>query len=146
MLCSFMDGNSVMVNGSPCGNSSGTIGSAFTNEAPSLGNGAFAIEGSGLPDAALTFLVVGYTPNFPSVPLVGFPTGCEQSTLVTDTIGTAMTAAGLGGPGHVRFAVPIPGAAGLVGLVAGLQMATIDAGASAPIPMVTTNSVYITLF
>lgn len=146
VLCSFMDGNAVAVNGAPCTSSMGRIGTAFTNEAPSLGNGAFTIEGSGLPDAALTFLVVGFTPGFPSIPLVGFPNGCEQSTLVVDTIGTGTTAPGLGGPGHVQLAVPIPGAAGLVGLVAGFQLATIDSGANARIPIVTTNSVYITLF
>jgi len=145
IFCSFLDGAGVAATGGPCTSSANLLGTAFTNEAPALGNQAFSIEGSGFPPGALSYLVIGFTPGFPTIPLAGFPTGCTQSTLPVDTL-VGVSTAGAGGSGHVVFPLPLPGTSSLAGLVAGLQLAVLDAAAAAPIPFVTSNAVYVTLF
>jgi hypothetical protein len=149
LYCSLLDDQNVVTVGNPCATAGGALGSEFTNQAPTVGNPDFALEGTGFPGGALAFLAVGLNPNYVASPLPGFPSGCMQ---YTDVLNAAAGNAGTGNVrsasalGHVTFPLPIPTTPSLVGLFLGTQLAGLDIASAAPIPFVTSNGLQLTVY
>jgi len=149
--CSFLDDQNVTPVGGPCASSVG-LGTVFVNQAPTVGNAAFAIEATGLPPGTICWLVLGTNPNFQSIPV---PLAGVQSTCMVYTDGLLDTLTGFAGTGnvrataasgHVAFAAPIPSNPALVGFYVDAQLAAIDPGSTFPVPLVTSNGLRLTVF
>lgn len=68
----------------------GRCGPLFSNQPPVVGNAAFAFEGTGFPNSALSLLVLGTNPAWMGVQLASLPPGCMQHTdVVTILVGCA---------------------------------------------------------
>ena len=112
-----------------------------------VGNSQFALEASGFGPGAITLQAFGLLPNYPAIPIPGAP-GC---TLQTNLDVVLSGVAGTGGvrdqtaSGHVRTPFPIPGSPVLSGFYFTSQMAGIDLGLANPLPVVTTNTLQITV-
>ena len=148
IFCALLEVQSGLPYGSPCVSSTGSIGTMFTNEAPLIGNGEFRLEGSGFAGNALTFLVFGVIPGYPTHPVAG-TASCFQSTdafsniVGTTGVGDVRAATALG---HVSFPMPLPNSASAIGIYFSAQLAAFDAGATVPLPFVTSNALRITVF
>ncbi len=149
LFCNYLDDVNSAPAGSGCPLSTNRIPTAYTNEAPQIGNGDFLFESSGTPAGGAVFAVIGVNPNFPATPVLGLPAGCDQ---LTDAVASLLLFAGNGdtrGPdfaGHAELDFPIPNNPGLVGAFFAVQFAPIDPGATAPLPFGTSNAHRITLF
>ncbi|MCA8977610.1 MAG: hypothetical protein KDC98_22995, partial [Planctomycetes bacterium] len=75
IFCSQLDVQGAVPFGAACPSSAATVGTMFTNEEPMIGNADFRLEGSGFGANALTFMVLGMTPGFPTFLLPG-TNGC----------------------------------------------------------------------
>lgn len=148
LYCGLLDQQNVASFGAVCTSSTGTFGTLFTNQAPTLGNADFRIEGTGFASGALVFLVLGMVPQYPSIPVPG-TANCFQSTdaLITlvDFTGTGNVRAPLAF-GHATFPIPLPSGAGYLGLYFAPQLAALDPGSLTPIPFVTSNALQVTVF
>ena len=119
----------------------------FTNYPAQVGSPQFALEASGFGPGAITLQAFGLLPNYPAIPIPGTP-GCFLQTNL-DVVLSGM--AGTGGvrdqtaSGHVRTPFPIPGSPVLSGFYFTSQMAGIDLGLANPLPVVTTNTLQITV-
>ncbi len=149
LYCSLLDAQGVAVQGSSCANSTSATGNASTNQPATVGNANFAVEASGFPANAAGVFVLGVVPNWVSVPLPGGPTGCSVNTAPLLTL-AVMTGTGNQRAatflGHTDFALPLPGDPSAVGFFFSASFAVLDTNASAPLPIVTTNALRITLF
>ncbi|MFO1053208.1 MAG: hypothetical protein U1F36_13430 [Planctomycetota bacterium] len=154
LFCNQLDDLNVSVFGNGCGTSSGALASAFTNTPPTDGNSGFGFSATNLPPGAAAFLMLGFDPNAVSTPLGPlFPTGCALNTdivvAVPGNTGTAQIGDQPTSPrpvpfGFVRFPLAIP--SGSVGVFLAAQVFAFDSGSSAPIPLVGTNAVRITVY
>lgn len=148
LFCFYLDDVGVLQNGGPCPGATGRFGTLFTNQVPQVGNQDFQLEASGFPSNALSLLVLGILPNWPSVPIPGLPAGC---LLHNDDAGIAIGFTGTSnerGPtaaGHVPFPLPLPPNASLTGAYLAAQVASLDAGLAAPLPFAVSNGLRITL-
>lgn len=149
LQCSPLDSANVVPNGAACTVAGSALGTIFCNQDPTIGNANFAVEASGFASSTLAVLVLGTNPAFVSVPLPGFPAGCQQHTdaavVVTGSTGAGNVRA-TAAANHVSFPLPIPANASLVGLALGAQVACADANAQSAIPFVASNGLRITLF
>lgn len=148
LQCSLLESANVVPNGAPCTVAGSGLGTILCNQDPTVGNASFAIDATGFASSALAVLVLGSNPAFVSVPLPGFPAGCQQHTDAV-VVQTGTTGAGnvraTAAANHVSFPLPIPANASLAGLVLGAQVACADANAQAPIPFVASNGLRLTL-
>ncbi len=156
ILCdTLLDSRGVTAVGSPCLSSAGRLGAIFTNESPSSGNRQFNVEASGFPAGATAVLFFGLTPGFTPQPLapLGFPAGCELYGAPALTLLAPIGTAAIGAPpatprpnpaGHFVFRLPIP--SGAAGTFFSTQVFALDAGSPAPIPMIASNGLNITVF
>lgn len=148
LYCSPLDDQGVVPIGAGCPTSSNRTPATFTNHRPIVGNVDFSIECTGLPPGVPVVNVLGVVQNFPSVPLPG-TNGClahtDDSVVLSDVVGTG-TVRSDRVFGHVRFAIPIPANAALQGLYFGSQVAALDPGATASLPIVTSNALRITVY
>ena len=148
LYCGKLDGQGVVPFGAACPNSSGSLGTAFTNSQPTVGNSGFLMEGSGFSPGALVVGVLGVTIGFPSVPFPGAP-GCFVSTTGDATISLA---AGVGDvratspDGHVELPIAIPSNPALVGFYLASQFAALDLSIGTPLPFVSSNALQLTLY
>lgn len=145
LFCNWLDDQGVVPFGSPC-TGSGGIGTLFTNQPAAVGNTAFRLEGSGFPGGALSFLVLGLTPGFPSIPIPGTANCFQNSAPLLTVVGTTGTG-NVRAPaalGHVWFPIPIP--AGMQGVYFSAQLAALDAASTAALPVVTSNALQVTIY
>ena len=147
LYCGKLDRAGVVPFGSACPNSAGSLGTAFVNSSPVVGNTGFTIEGSGFTPGTVVIGFVGITPAFPSLPLPGAP-GCFVSTTADVT---ASLAAGVGDvranspDGHVEFPIAIPANPALSGFYFAAEFAALDLGIGTALPFVTSNALQITI-
>jgi len=147
LYCGKLDRAGVVPFGPACANSSGSLGTAFANSAPVVGNTGFTVEGSGFTPGTLIVGFVGLTPAFPSLPLPGAP-GCFVSTTADVT---ASLAAGVGDvranspDGHVEFPISIPNNPALSGFYLAVEFAALDLVIGTALPFVTSNALQITI-
>lgn len=150
LYCSLLDDINVVVNGTGCPSSTGAQGTLFANQMPTVGNADFRVEGTGFPSASLAVLALGVIQGFPSFPLPGLPAGCQQNTDILRTLVVGITGTGdvraTTRLGHVSSPLPIPANPALVGLYLATQLAVFDAANTAPIPLVTSNALQLTLY
>lgn len=156
LFCNLLDATGVQTFGPACANTTPLcdpnnsvtrVGTAFVNGPAGAVNPSFAIEGSGFPAGAAATLLVGFDSSFPSIPLgPGFPSGCALNSDVISTVSGTTGTAEIGDQpnsprpvpfGYVRF--PIDVSTAMVGLFFSAQIAVIDSGSSASIPIVTSN-------
>ncbi|MCB9880523.1 MAG: hypothetical protein H6832_14175 [Planctomycetes bacterium] len=149
LYCSMIDTKGAAAFGTPCAGASGSIGTAFTNLTPNIGNADYRIEGTGLPSGAPTAIILGAIANFPSVPFGGVAPGCSLNTDIVVTIGAAT---GMGdvrasaAAGHLFLPLGIPNNPSLVGAYIGVQFATFDAQSANALKYVFTNAVRTTVY
>lgn len=145
LYCGLLDDAGVVPFGPSCAGSTGASPTAYTNQAPTIGNNLFAIEGSGFLTGGVTVMAIGYTPGYPSVPLPGLlPPGCAVNTDFVDVqFGTAGTGASAG---HAFFPVPVPNNPAFLGAYGAVQLGGVDAALAVPLPLVTTNAVQLTVY
>ncbi len=152
LFCGRIDSADSVPTGDACPNSLGQLGTIFTNDVPNVGNSDFLVEGTNLPGGASATLLIGFDLGFPSIDLgfIGLPNGCFLHTdgiiSTTGTVGVGEVGdSGHPNPiGHVEFNLPIsPNAA--VGLTFEAQIFATDAGQVAPIPLIATNSIQVTI-
>ena len=147
LFCGNLDDAGVVAVGAGCPGSTGSVPGTFTNYSAQIGNSQFALEASGFGPGAITLQAFGLLPNYPAIPIPGTP-GCFLQTNL-DVVLSGM--AGTGGvrdqtaSGHVRTPFPIPGSPVLSGFYFTSQMAGIDLGLANPLPVVTTNTLQITV-
>ena len=152
--CNLLDSASSAPYGPACATSQGRLGTLFTNQAPSIGNGFFRVEGTGFTAGSTALLLLGVNPSWMSVPIPGLPSGCALNTdlyvLLTGVTGTGTTVRSVAGTpgyaGNVTFPLPIPGDPSLVGFFLAAQVGVIDAGAAVPLPVVMSNALRSYLF
>lgn len=152
-----LDSPEVLRIGVGCATAGGAVPSAWSNELPTVGNADFAIEGVHLPPGARCWLLIGFDPTFTQLSLeqlLGAPFGCFLHTEVrasrqgmsgTAGIGSGAPGARQAPAGHVRYPLPLPPDPGLAGLVVTLQIAATDLAAAVALPLITTNSLQLTL-
>ncbi|MGA0869662.1 MAG: hypothetical protein ACO3UM_12100 [Planctomycetota bacterium] len=138
--------------GAPCFTASGQLATAFSNNRAQSGDPAYAIEGTNLPAGSTAFLLLGYDPNQPSIPLGPFfPAGCFLNTNIFAVIPGQTGIAEIGDQpnsprpspfGHVRFTVPLTTVGAGVFLTA--QIVGVDGSSTAAIPYVTSNAIRVT--
>jgi hypothetical protein len=149
IFCSLLDQQGITTAGQGCG-VGGTLGTAFSNIAPSIGAADFAVEGTGFPSGAPAALLVGVQPNFPSFPIPNGIMGCSVNTdvllTVAGTTGTGNVRSTTGLARHVAFPLPIPNVPSLIGGFVRFQIAVQEAPTAAPIPIVGTNALRVTVF
>ncbi len=144
LYCSPLDDFNVASYGPTCAGTSGASPAAFTNEVPTIGNAAFAVQGTGFVPGAVGVLALGFLPGYPIVTLPGIlPPGCavdnDIAQVLFGTVGTGVPA------GHLFFALPIPADPTLAGAFASIQLGGLDTFAVS-LPLVTTNAVQVTLY
>ncbi len=152
--CGYLDGRNVTLPGSPNGRCWGTggFGTLFTNQPPSLGNAAFAFEGTNFLPNTIAMLVLGTNPNgLAAVP--GLPGGCAirsaADVIVWRQTGGGDVRAGAGLPGaagHVWFPAPLPANPSLRGLLVTAVAGAWDPGVAWSPPFVVAPPVHVTLF
>lgn len=148
LFCSLLEGQGAVPFGPACASTAGAIGTAFTNQLPSVGNTAFRLEGTGFPASSLALLVIGVNPQFPSVPVPG-TLGCWLNNDATITLAGATGSGNVRAAtafGHTTFNIPLPANPALAGFYFASQVAAFDVGSTAALPFVTSNSMQITLF
>ncbi len=149
LFCNQLDAFNVAPRGASCQGSLG-LGTAHTNQAPTVGNADFSIDGSGFRAAAPAVLVVGFQPSWVSFPLPGGPLGSflhVEPFLVTPGVtGSGNVRAASGSNGHAFFSLPIPGVPQLVGLIMDVQVAALDVTLSVPLPLVTSNGLRLVIY
>ena len=147
LYCGNLDDAGVVAVGAGCPDSTGSVPGTFTNHAAQVGNSQFALEASGFGPGAITLQAFGLLPNYPAIPIPGTP-GCILQTNL-DVVLSGL--AGTGGvrdqtaSGHVHTPFPIPGSPVLSGFYFTSQMAAVDLGLANPLPVVTTNTLQITV-
>lgn len=145
--CGLLDQQGAVPFGPPCASSVGSLGTVFTNEVPLIGNADFRVEGTGFPPGTICFTVLGVIPVFPSVAIPGTP-NCFQNT---DSFTSLVSTIGVGNvrqattDGHTYTPFPVPGNVSLTGLYFAAQMAALDPGSTAPLPVVTSNALRVTV-
>jgi len=150
-FCNLLDAANVTAVGFGCASSLGRTPAEFTNNAPQVGNTSFQFEGTGFPAGSFGLAVLGTDPTWVSIPIPVTP-GCDLHTdpLLTATVfvgtGNEQALHTTGASGHVWFDLPIPPNPALAGTVIGSQFAVFDAGSAAPLPLVFSNGLRITLF
>lgn len=149
LYCALLDAAQVASSGAACPDSSGRLGTVFTNDAPRIGNAGFYVEGSGLPANSVAFLVIGIDANWVAFPLPGAQPSCLVRTdpllFLTSVTGTGDIRASA--PlGHATYPIAVPNEPGLVGLGVNTQIATLDLGSSFALPLITSNRVRFTLY
>jgi hypothetical protein len=150
--CSLLDDAGVLPVGDGCMATTGRIPAAFTNHAPSLGNGDFQFEASGFAAGTIALAIVGANAAWVGFPIPGAPTGCflhaDPMVTVVVPVGTGHEQAQhtVGCAGHGWLDLPIPAAPSLVGFVLDAQFAALDLASTDPLPFVFTNGVRVTLF
>lgn len=151
-FCSLLDGQGVTPVGLGCLATNGKTPVAFTNNAPTVGNGLFQFEGSGFAAGALGLAILGVNPGWVPLPIPGAPAGCslyvDPLLVATVPIGTGNEQAvhTTGCAGHCWFDLGIPANPALVGFVIDAQFAGFDAASAAALPFVFSNGVRVTLF
>ncbi len=151
LYCLQLDEVGVGVRGSACGDSKGSLGTAFTNQSALLGNSNYRIEGSGFPSGAAALLILGADKNFMSVPFGAVAPGCSLNTdivvLLTAASGTGNTrsSTAVGIASHVFFPFPIPTTPSLRGAYIGAQIAVLDTASSNALPFVFSNGLTTTV-
>lgn len=149
LFCGLLDGQNVSPFGSPCAGSTGRLGTVFTNQAPTVGNAGFTFEGTGFPSGVFAILALGRNPNWISIPVPGLASGCMQNTdIFVDTFGTIGTGNTRGptAAGQVTFALAIPPIAAVAGTFVAAQIAALDTGLTAPIPLMVSNALRVTVY
>lgn len=151
-FCSLLEGQGVQAIGFGCGGSTTSSPAQFTNHAPTLGNGNFRFEATGLPPGGIGIIAFGSDPSWVSFPLPGGPAGCDLHVdplvLVGITIGTGnqQVSHALGASGHTWVQLPLPSGAAYLGVMVATQFAALDVGSTDPLPFVVSNGLRITLF
>ena len=149
LFCNLLDAQNVTPNGAACQNAAG-LGTALSNQAPTIGNFAFSVDGTGFPPGVPTVLIVGFQQAWSSVPIPGGPPGCMLHTdpflLFTGATGTGNVRQTAGSSGHTFFPLPIPNVRALANLYVGVQVAAFDASFSVPVPFVTSNALQLILY
>ncbi|MEZ5965632.1 MAG: hypothetical protein R3F56_17490 [Planctomycetota bacterium] len=149
LFCNLLDAQSVTPNGAPCPNAAG-LGTALTNQAPTIGNADFLVDGTGFPANVPAVMIVGFTPGWISIPVPGGPPGCQLHTdpflLFAGATGNGNVRQSTGSSGHSFFPLPIPNVAALNGLFVSVQMAAVDVSFSVPVPLVTSNALQLLLY
>ncbi len=151
LFCTRRDLRSAVPFGNPCTGSRKALPTSFTNVAPKIGTKEFRVEGTGLPSGAAAFLILGGNKNFKSIPLGALAPRCSLHTdivlLVGGKTGTGNLQAkpSVGTVNHVSFGLPIPNSAALIGAFLGTQLAVFDKASSAPLPLLFTNGLRITV-
>jgi hypothetical protein len=148
LYCGLLDDQGVVAFGNSCPSSSGSLGTAFSNGSPAVGNTGFRIEGTGF-DAGVPILnALGLTLGFPSVPLPGVPS-CFVSTTLDITM-ASITGTGnvraAGASGHAWFDIGIPANPALQGFYFASQLVALDATATTSLPIVTSNAAQMTVY
>ena len=143
-----VSGCPIQLRGCACPTFTGFWGTLFTNQQPTVGNAAFALEGTGFPTAAPALLGLDLT-NSPGS-LFGLPAGCVvypgNGDIVLGGTGSGDVLANwatTGAAGHTTFPLPIPPNPALSGLIARAQLAVYDARFSAPLPFSLSNGLRI---
>jgi len=149
IFCNLLDQKNVAVKGKAC-SWSGGLGTLFVNQAPTIGNVEFKLEGSGYPVGTSTFAILGANPSWPSIPIPG---GDPLCFLHTDILVSLNTTSGTGNvrdpaaaTGQVVFALPIPAQPSLAGGVLSVQLAAAWSGSSYPVQAVSSNGLLLTLY
>jgi hypothetical protein len=151
-FCSLLDAAYVQAVGLGCMATTGRIPSAFTNNAPTIGNADFQFEASGFFPGTIGIAVLGINPSWVGVPLTIAQPGCvvyaDPQVLLTVPVGTGNEQAlqSTGCAGHCWIDMPIPSNPALAGIVIDAQLGAIDVASTAPLPLVLTNGVRVTLY
>ena len=149
IFCNLLDAKNVKPKGPSCSTPAG-LGSLYTNQAPTVGNAEFLLDGSGFPSGASAALLLGVQPAFPSVPLPGGNPLCLLHTdiviIVSGLTGTGNVRQTAGSSGHVFFPLAVPAIPGLAGGYLGAQLAVLDSTSAYSIPFATTNGLQITIY
>lgn len=149
LYCSQLDQQGVTVKGAACFNTAG-LGTAFVNQAPTIGNGAFMVEGTGFPALASGLLLLGAIPSWPSLPIPGADPTCLVHTdillTVSGTAGNGNVRNAAGATGQFTFGIPIPADPALVGGVVSTQIGAVDTASTFPLKIVTSNALLLTLY
>jgi len=148
IYCSPLERQGVTSFGAACPNSSGSLGTAFTNAAPTVGNDNFQVEGSGFTPGTFVAGIIGVNSAWPSIPLPGAP-GCSVSSsgdvLLSLQSGVGDVRAAQP-DGHVELPVPIPANGALTGFFFAVQFAAFDFGVGTTLPFVSSNALKITVY
>ncbi|MFY9343516.1 MAG: hypothetical protein WAT39_13550 [Planctomycetota bacterium] len=150
--CSLLDDLGVAPVGSGCLSSANRIPAEFTNNAPTIGNADFQLEGTGFPPGSIGLAALGVNPAWISIPIPGTPPGCLLHTdpLVTVTVfvgtGNEQALHSVGASGHVFLDSPVPANPGLVGVQIISQFAVLDLPQPVPLPFVLSNGLRVTLY
>lgn len=149
LFCSPLDQLNVKVKGSAC--TWGTsLGSHFVNQAPTIGNANFMLEGSGFPAGAPALVAFGVIPTWPSLPIPGADPACLVHTdlvlTLAGTVGTGNVRDPVAASGEIVFPVAIPANPALAGGVLSTQLFALWSGSSYPVNLVSSNALLITLY
>lgn len=149
LFCNQLDALNVTPIGPSCQGSVG-LGTAHTNQAPTVGNSTFLIDASGFRPSAPAVMLIGFQSGWSSLPLPGGPPGSflhvDPFALFTGATGTGNVSSSTGSNGHVFFALPIPNVPQLVNLYVGVQVAAIDSTLAVPLPFVTSNGLRLNIY
>jgi hypothetical protein len=149
LFCNLLDAQNVFAHGTPCAGAAG-LGTALTNQAPTVGNADFLVDGTGFPPGQPAVLVLGFDSNWNSIPLPGGPPGCslhvDPFLLFAGATGTGNVRASTGSAGHVFFPLPIPAVSQLAGLFFATQVAVLDTSFAVPLPFVTSNGLRLVIY
>jgi hypothetical protein len=148
IYCGPLERQGVSSIGAACPNSSGSLGTAFTNDAPTVGNGNFLVEGTGFTPGTFVAGVLGVNPAWPSIPFPGAP-GCfvnsSGDVLLSLQAGVGDVRA-VQPDGHVEMPLGIPSNGALAGFFFSAQFAAFDFAVGTPVPFVTSNGLGITIY
>ena len=151
LYCSKLDQKFMISVGKSCSGSTKMVPTAFSNTAPTLGNGNFRIEGTGVPSGAAAWLFLGRNKNFKPISLSPFAPRCWLNTdvffLFLGKTGTGNQQASpqVGAAHHIVFPLGLPNDTRLKGVFVGAQIAVHDMKSTSSLPLVFTNGLQFTI-
>jgi len=149
LFCNLLDAQNVVPFGAPCQSSAG-LGTALTNQPPTVGNADFLIDGTGFPANLAAILIIGFQQGWGSFPIPGGPPGCMLHTnpfaLFTGATGSGNVRQRTGSSGHTFFPLPIPNVPTLANLYLGVQVGALDPSIAVAVPLVTSNALQLTVY
>lgn len=139
--------NGVAPIGGGCSDGYGKIGTWWVNQAPSVGNQGFQLQGAVLPPSSRALIIIGVNKNMNSIDLA--PLGAPGCFLHSDSLVELILTTTAGTPsasdGTLTVPAPIPNDANLKGAYVRTQLAVADANSKRALPAIFTNGLSITI-